>query len=102
MLKCYRVGEDFALTGRYQNDERKLHKLTHTTRDENQVQTHGQGKLGLEEHRTQFSGEDEMNEFQGTLLMLALFVLRFSIPLIATLIFGYGMNRLLDRQQLGA
>ena len=43
-----------------------------------------------------------MNEFEGTLVMIALFVLRFSLPLIATLIFGYGMNRLLDRQQLRA
>jgi hypothetical protein len=33
---------------------------------------------------------------EAGLVMLALFLLRLALPLIVTVIFGYGMNHLLD------
>ncbi len=38
-----------------------------------------------------------MNTFDATLIMVALFAFRFAIPLVLTLLFGYGMNYLLSR-----
>jgi hypothetical protein len=37
-----------------------------------------------------------MNTYETALVMTLLFVLRLAFPLLATLIFAYGMNRLLD------
>lgn len=38
-----------------------------------------------------------MNIFEMSLGMMALLALRLAFPLIATLLFGYGMNRIVDR-----
>lgn len=38
-----------------------------------------------------------MTTFEATLIIVALFALRFAIPLVLTLLFGYGMNYLLSR-----
>jgi hypothetical protein len=38
-----------------------------------------------------------MNEFEGTAVLVGLFALRCIAPLIATLVIGYLMNRLVDR-----
>ena len=37
-----------------------------------------------------------MNTSEATLVMLALFLARLTLPLIVTVLFGYGMNRLMD------
>jgi hypothetical protein len=37
-----------------------------------------------------------MNPFKATAVMLALFLLRLALPLLITMLFGYGMNRLVD------
>lgn len=41
-----------------------------------------------------------MDGVLATLVILALFLLRFMIPLAVTFAFGYGMNRLMNRRQL--
>jgi hypothetical protein len=41
-----------------------------------------------------------MNNFEATLVMTTLFFLRLGLPLLVTLIFGYGMNRLMDHRPL--
>ena len=41
-----------------------------------------------------------MNTIEATLAVAGLFLLRMMLPLAATLVFGYGMNRLLDRWYL--
>lgn len=38
-----------------------------------------------------------MTTFEATLIIVALFAVRFALPLLLTLLFGYGMNRLLAR-----
>jgi hypothetical protein len=38
-----------------------------------------------------------MDTFDATLTFVALFALRFALPLVLTLLFGYGMNYLLSR-----
>ena len=38
-----------------------------------------------------------MTNIDATLTLVALFALRIALPLIATLVFGYTMNRLLSR-----
>lgn len=40
-----------------------------------------------------------MDEFQGTVVLVALFLLRCIAPLVITLIIGYLMNRLVDHWQ---
>lgn len=37
-----------------------------------------------------------MNTSEATLVMVAFFLVRLTIPLIVTVMFGYGMNRLMD------
>ena len=37
-----------------------------------------------------------MNISEATLAMLVLLLLRLMLPLIVTVLFGYGMNRLMD------
>ena len=37
-----------------------------------------------------------MNASEAALMTLVLFLLRLALPLIVTVIFGYGMNRLAD------
>ena len=37
-----------------------------------------------------------MSNSEAALMMLVLFLLRLALPLIITLIFGYGMHRLVD------
>jgi hypothetical protein len=41
-----------------------------------------------------------MNPLEGTFVVVGLFVLRFALPFVVTILFGYGMNRLLDRLQV--
>ena len=41
-----------------------------------------------------------MNDFEATLVMTLLFILRFALPLLVTLAFGHGMNRLLRYWQV--
>ena len=41
--------------------------------------------------------EAPMSSVEATLTIVALFALRFAIPLVLTLLFGYGMNYLLSR-----
>jgi hypothetical protein len=41
-----------------------------------------------------------MNPLAGTFVIIGLVVLRFALPIIVTMVFGYGMNRLLDRWQI--
>lgn len=38
-----------------------------------------------------------MTTFDATLAIVALFVFRFGLPLVLSLLFGYGMNYLLSR-----
>jgi hypothetical protein len=38
---------------------------------------------------------------EATVVVLALFLLRLSFPLFFTLLFGYGMNRLIDHWSSG-
>jgi hypothetical protein len=38
-----------------------------------------------------------MDTFEATLTIVALFAFRFAIPLVLTLLFGYGMNYLISR-----
>ena len=38
-----------------------------------------------------------MNTFEATLAVVGLFLLRLLLPLAVTFVFGYGMNRALDR-----
>jgi hypothetical protein len=38
-----------------------------------------------------------MTTFEATLIIVALFAFRFAVPLVLTLLFGYGMNYLLSR-----
>jgi hypothetical protein len=38
-----------------------------------------------------------MNTFEATLVVFGLFLLRLAVPLAVTFVFGYGMNRALDR-----
>ncbi len=37
-----------------------------------------------------------MNTSEAGLAMVALFLLRLAFPLMATVVFGFGMNRLMD------
>lgn len=39
-----------------------------------------------------------MNPFEGTLVVGGLFILRFAIPVLLTIAFGYAMNRVMERQ----
>jgi hypothetical protein len=41
--------------------------------------------------------EAPMTTFEATLIIVALFAFRFAVPLVLTLLFGYGMNYLLSR-----
>jgi hypothetical protein len=41
-----------------------------------------------------------MNNFQATMVMTILFLLRLGLPLMVTLLFGYGMNRLMDNRPI--
>jgi hypothetical protein len=38
-----------------------------------------------------------MTTFEATLTIIALFAFRLALPLVLTLVFGYGMNYLLSR-----
>ena len=38
-----------------------------------------------------------MTAIDATLTFMAIFALRFAVPLVLTLLFGYGMNYLMDR-----
>jgi len=40
--------------------------------------------------------EEKLNTPEAAFAMVALFLLRLAFPLIATVVFGYGMNRLVD------
>jgi hypothetical protein len=41
--------------------------------------------------------EAPMTSIEATLIIVALFAARFAIPLVLTVLFGYGMNYLLSR-----
>jgi hypothetical protein len=45
--------------------------------------------------------EVTMTQIEATGVMFALVVLRLALPLGATFLFGYAMNRLMDRQEGG-
>jgi hypothetical protein len=43
-----------------------------------------------------------MDGVLATLIILALFLLRFMVPLAVTFAFGYGMNRLMNHRHIDA
>ncbi|MFN2188687.1 MAG: hypothetical protein ACK2T3_07975 [Candidatus Promineifilaceae bacterium] len=38
-----------------------------------------------------------MNTIEATLIIITMFAMRLALPLVLTLVFGYGMNYLLSR-----